>query len=179
MKSIRKTPTYSRLHDRPVENLIAAAHELLALSVRSGDGDAVSPAERQRVHQLVEGAVAALRAPTVPASALLMTKDDGRRMAFDLIRRLERLGGDEANCYLYNAYIVDQKEGVIVWRSLPQVDIVGVYLERVRGSAGALAGFTSVLTDYLATCSGQGGSPVSDEYAEPPRELPTDKRVPA
>lgn len=99
------------------------------------------------------------------------TFDDGRVLAMRLVRRFERDHGDAANPYLFHAYELSASDGPLVYREGPQVDLVGEYLRRIGGASEPLRGFTSVLTDYMATGSGQDMVPTSDEYAAPARSL--------
>lgn len=169
MTARRQKPAPARRqHEPAIEALIALTQELLDMDRRSGDGVAFNPWDREGLHQRVNDAIAAVRAP-VTTTSKLRTVADGRKLAVTMLRHLERIDPDAANVYLYDAYTDDDEEGRLVWRQGPQVDLLGDYLRQIGDASEAREGFTRVLTDFIATAVAQGSVVASFDYDHPPR----------
>lgn len=177
MRSNAKSPAYSRVHDSATENLITAAQALLEVDRKSGDGVAISIADRRRTHAQVEQAIAALRAPTSPASALCMTRADGRRLAAEMLRMLERCEEREANAFSFDGYEDAPDGSRLVYRTSPQSALLAGYLTQLEGNPAALDGFLSVVDDALMQAHALDLIVSADEYRRPPRELASDAEV--
>jgi hypothetical protein len=91
-----------------------------------------------------------------PSSTL--TKADGVALAIQMLHEIETIGSDR--------FAIRQEYRDFYQKGAPQDDIVRRYLQRAftTGNGEFLSGFSSVLTDYVATCV-QGCVPDVESYA--------------
>ena len=83
------------------------------------------------------------------------TVAEGRELAVEMLRHLEQYALNKRECFQWSIQAMYRDE------QTPQDNVVLTYLKRCR-EPGALAGFCSIVTDYLGTCVGEGGIPDID-----------------
>ena len=75
-----------------------------------------------------------------------LTEADGRQLAADMLKEMERIGFDELAL-----------DGAQYREGRPQNDVLARYLAAARGSADIERGFLAVLTDVLGSAAEHDG----------------------